>query len=165
MPRRALDLGRQSAKVRASQNVSRHGQLSIRLLLDDECSIEVDNVLTDLQAVLLPVGFLELALVERIAMILWRQRRLVTAETSGTILSRMTRMIAGAVTSELGLGYGSELKEEDLNAFDQSKPWSYATGPSLGLMPEKQHTASAISSVQLRRSRAGIDLRRRAAEA
>ena len=79
-------------------------------------------MLTDFQAVLSPVGFLELALVERFAVILWRPRRLLTAETSAPSLSRMTRKIAGAVTSELGLGYGSEPKEEDLNAFDQGKP-------------------------------------------
>ena len=108
-----------NGKVRASQNASRHGLLSNRLFLDDENPEEFDSVLAELQATLSPAGFVELAMVERIAIALWRQRRLVTAETAAIYLARVPRRIVGAVTSELGLGYGSELTEADLQAFDQ----------------------------------------------
>lgn len=110
-----------SGKARASRNAGRHGILANRLLMEDECPIEFDNIFTELQAALSPVGFMEMALVERIAVGLWRQRRLVTAETSATGLSRMMRKIAVAVTNELGLGCGSELNEEDLGVFDRDR--------------------------------------------
>ena len=105
-------------KIRASQNASRHGLLSHRLLLEDECSEEFESLLAELQTALGPAGLMELALVERIAVALWRQRRLVTAESAAIGLSRMTRRIAAGVTSEMGLGYASELKEGDLQPFD-----------------------------------------------
>ena len=105
-------------KIEAKKNATRHGLLSTRLLLDDECPSEFQSLLVELHAALGPVGFMELALVERLAVALWRQRRLVTAETAAIGLGRRTRWISGGVTSEMGLGYGSELKEEDLQPFD-----------------------------------------------
>ena len=105
-------------KFEARKNATRHGLLSTRLLLDDECPTEFQSLVAELQAALGPVGFMELALVERVVVALWRQRRLVTAETAAIGLGQLTRKIAGGVTSEMGLGYGSELKEEDLKPYD-----------------------------------------------
>jgi hypothetical protein len=67
------------------------------------------------------VGFLELALVERVAISLWRQRRLVTSETATLMLSRQPPKIAGGVSTELKRGYGSEVAEGDLQPFDQDR--------------------------------------------
>jgi hypothetical protein len=103
------------------RNATRHGLLSTRLLLDDECPAEFDSLLAELQAALGPVGFLELALVERVAISMWRQRRLVGAETAALTLSRQPTRIAAGLSTELKRGYGSELKEGDLQPFDQDR--------------------------------------------
>ena len=108
-------------KIRVSQNAYRHGLLSNRLLLEDECSEEFESLLADLQTALKPAGLMELALVERIAVALWRQRRLVAAESASLHLAREPRRIASLVSSELGRGYGEELKEDDLQLFDQDR--------------------------------------------
>jgi hypothetical protein len=65
-----------------------------------------------------PVGTLEGSLVERVAVTLWRKRRLVQAETANLALARQPRKIAGGTSSELGRSYGSELKVDDLEPFD-----------------------------------------------
>lgn len=108
-------------KAAASRNATRHGLLSANMFLDDEAPVEFEALLIDLQAALIPVGCIELALVERVAVALWRMRRLVSAETAAITLTREDRKVASGVSSEMGLGYGSELKEADLQPFDQSQ--------------------------------------------
>jgi hypothetical protein len=88
------------------------------LLLEGEDPAEFQDLLADLQATLRPVGAVELGLVERIAVTMWRQRRLVRAETATLHLARQPPKIAGGVSSELELGFGSELKEDDLAPYD-----------------------------------------------
>ena len=86
--------------------------------------VEFDDLVVELQSALAPIGFMELALVERVAVAIWRQRRLVTAETASISLARRTKRIAAGVTSELELGYGSALKEIDLQPFDlEQRAW------------------------------------------
>ena len=58
-----------------------------------EIAVRRDALAAELQAALSPVGFVELALVERIAIALWRQRRLVTAETASIYLARVPRRV------------------------------------------------------------------------
>jgi hypothetical protein len=91
--------GPQTAKGKAvsSQNAIRHGLLSSKLLLDDEDPAEFDALLLDLQRSLNPVSVVEDALVERIALSLWRQRRLVAAETAEITLQRRAGAVAKAV--------------------------------------------------------------------
>lgn len=105
-------------KATASRNALRHGLKSTRLVLDDEDPDEFTALLEDLAATLVPVGSVELVLVERIAIAIWRQRRLVQAETAGLRLSRQPVHTARAVTSELRREYGMEIKPEDLVPFD-----------------------------------------------
>jgi len=102
----------------ACRNATRHGLFSSRLLLEDEDPAEFQELLADLQATLRPVGAVELGLVERIAVTVWRQRRLVRAETATLHLARQPQKIASGVSSELGLGFGAELKEDDLAPYD-----------------------------------------------
>ena len=69
-------------KARASQNAIQHGILSAKLLLPSENQNEYAALLSQLQLELVPVGMLECALVERIAIAIWRQRRLIGAEAA-----------------------------------------------------------------------------------
>jgi hypothetical protein len=110
-----------NGKAIASRNATRHGLLSTKLVLDDEEPGQFDHLLADLQRALHPVGAVELALVERIAVTMWRQRRLVHAETAALALSRQDGRIAGDVSKEMGLGYGRELKAEDLAPVDSEQ--------------------------------------------
>lgn len=71
-----------SGKARASRNALRHGILSTHLILPDESREEFDALFSTLVEEMRPAGTLETALVERIAVSLWRQRRLVRAETA-----------------------------------------------------------------------------------
>ena len=100
------------------QNATQHGLFSSRLLLEGEDPAEFQRLLADLQATLRPVGAVELGLVERIAVTMWRQRRLVRAETATLHLARQPQKIAGGISSELAVGFGSELKEDDLAPYD-----------------------------------------------
>jgi hypothetical protein len=102
----------------ACQNATQHGLFSSRLLLEDEDPAEFQELLGELQLTLRPVGAVELGLVERIAVTVWRQRRLVRAETATLHLARQPQKIASGVSSELGLGFGAELKEDDLAPYD-----------------------------------------------
>lgn len=107
-----------SGKAAASSNATRHGLLSAKLFLDDEDPSEFQAMFSDLWRSLMPVGTLEGSLIERIAVTLWRQRRLVQAETASIALARQPRKIAGGTSSELGRSYGAELKVDDLAPFD-----------------------------------------------
>jgi hypothetical protein len=111
-------------KAVASRNATRHGLLSSRVLLDDEDSGEFENLSDELCQSLRPVGRAEMAIVERIAITIWRQRRLVTAETAAITLAREDVPTAKTVSVELGRGYGSEIKHSDLEPFDaQREAW------------------------------------------
>jgi len=76
-----------------------------------------------MQHQLRPVGALELALVDRIAVSLWRQRRLVNAETASISFSITPTTIANAVGEGMGISKYSEqaLKPKDLEPPDQEQ--------------------------------------------
>ena len=95
--------------------------LSAKLLLEDEAAGEFDSLLTGLAQSLNPVGALEASIVQRIAVTLWRQRRLVHAETSALRLARQPKQIAACVSSELERRYDSQLQPEDLAEFDEGQ--------------------------------------------
>ena len=112
-------------KASASRNATRHGLLSAKLLLEDEHPAEFQAMFLDFCRSLNPVGTLETTLVERITVALWRQRRLVHAETASLSLTRQSKKVAGAVSSELGRSYGSEVEQDDLAPFDaDTEAWS-----------------------------------------
>lgn len=98
----ATRAGRQSGpktargKASSSRNAQKHGLLSRDLILPGESREEFDDVVASLIAELRPVGLLERSLVERIAVSLWRQRRLVKAESAGIEL-RATEKFGPAV--------------------------------------------------------------------
>jgi hypothetical protein len=111
----------QEGKLAASRNSTRHGLLSTRLFLDDENPAEFEDLLHSLVRSLNPVGAIEAILVERIAVTIWRQRRLIRSETASLDLARRTRWLAGPVSAELGRGFGSELKPDELLGFDPER--------------------------------------------
>ena len=103
-----------------SSNATRHGIFSDRLFLHDEDPAEFNQLLLELQESLLPVGSLELGLVERIAVNMWRQRRLIAAEAASINLARERKKIAKGVSSELDLTYSmTAIEEDDLEPFDE----------------------------------------------
>ena len=105
-----------------SDNATRHGIFSDRLFLYDEDPAEFNSLLLELQKSLLPVGSLELGLVERIAVNMWRQRRLIAAETASINLARERKKVAKGVSSELDLTYSTTaIEEADLEPLDQDQ--------------------------------------------
>ena len=103
-----------TGKAISSRNAQRHGIFSSCLILEDEDPAEFAVLLDELRNSLLPVGALELTVVERIAVTIWRQRRLVAAETAALHLSRRPRQVAGAVSSELGRSFSKGVSENEL---------------------------------------------------
>lgn len=115
-------------KMNSSRNALRHGLLSTRLFLQDEDPAEFQFLLDDLGATLNPVGAIELAIVQRIALSLWRQRRLVQAETASIALNRTSRHVTSGVSGAMARGYGNELNPEALAPFDaEQECWARAT--------------------------------------
>jgi len=116
--KKQIDANRKNAKLSTgpvsaegkqvvSSNRLTHGILSNKLLLENESPDEYQALLDDLLTQLRPVGTLEQALVEKIAVILWRQTRLVTAETATIAMAANNKQIASTVGSGLGLpSYG-----------------------------------------------------------
>ena len=90
-------------KQKVGGNRITHGILSTKLLLVGEDGQYYQALLGDLQVQLRPVGVLELSLVEKIAVTLWRQRRLVGAETAAIELELTPRRVANEVTVAMGL--------------------------------------------------------------
>ena len=105
-------------KMAARYNATRHGLLSTRLLLEDEDPDEFAQLLCDLQQSLAPAGAIELALVERIAITLWRQRRLVSAEAASLRLARSPRQVARAISREPGWWSGEAVSVAEIEPYD-----------------------------------------------
>ena len=106
-------------KQTVANNALKHGVFSKSLILSDEDPTEYKSLINQLLQELHPSGLLEQTLVERIALTLWRQRRLVRAETANIESGRLAKQIVIAINQELELSYTSrELKESDLIPFD-----------------------------------------------
>ncbi len=105
-------------KQAAACNAVKHSLSARQLILndDDEDPTEYQALVDGLEDALSPVGALEYALVERIAVTLWRQRRLVRAESAAIELNRQDRGIAKSVSNTLEVSpYSDEaIKEDDL---------------------------------------------------
>lgn len=118
-----------SGKKAVSQNARRHGLLSTHLILEDESRHEFDLLLSTLQQEMQPVGLIEQTLVERIAITLWRQRRLVRAESADVELKQRLfdpKNLQMAATS-LGLPISDKRLKESI-----SNPYSTPKGNSEG---------------------------------
>jgi hypothetical protein len=109
-------------KQKVSSNRITHGILSTKLLLEHEDPLEFQTLLDDLHRQLSPVGALEQSLVEKITVILWRNRRLVRAETATIEIGTNLKHIVSEVENGLGLlGYGdSSFTKDDMDPPDDS---------------------------------------------
>jgi hypothetical protein len=78
-----------AGKRRSRQNSTRHGILAVELfLLDGECPQEYESLRQGLFQYFLPEGTMEEVLVDKLASLIWRDRRTTYAETAET--SKMT---------------------------------------------------------------------------
>lgn len=82
-----------AGKQISSGNARTHGILSRELLLPNENPAEFSQLLDELIADLKPSGTLEFSLVERIAMTLWRQRRLARAERADILRNQHQELL------------------------------------------------------------------------
>ena len=104
-------------------NAVKHGIFSKQLILSDENPSDYLALLEGLQVELRPVGILEQSLVERIAITLWRQKRLVRSETAHIELERRPSDIVSDVNKAMNYGFMSDdlIKEDDIKEFDQEQ--------------------------------------------
>lgn len=107
-----------TGKAVASRNAERHGILSSRLLIDGEDGQAFEQLVDELASALRPVGAIETALLERIAVTIWRQRRLVEAESAATTLGRSNHRVAQIVARELPSVAGGALDETSMVPID-----------------------------------------------
>jgi hypothetical protein len=80
LPRRAGGPRTPKGKERSKHNALKHGLFSKAVLLKDEPRDEYESLLNGLRDHLQPVGTLEILLVDRLATLFWRHRRLLIAE-------------------------------------------------------------------------------------
>lgn len=128
-----------AGKLAIARNGLKHGILSKALFLDDENPRDFAALYADLEATLRPVGALELALVEKVAAALWRQQRLVRAETA--LIERDRR--PDAMAYQVGKRIGRDILSPSLNASDLEPMdgavlagcWAALTTEAAGLEP------------------------------
>jgi hypothetical protein len=110
----------QTGKNKVSMNAVTHGLFSKKIVLDTENPLEYQSLLNQLKSELFPVGILEESLVERISVSLWRQKRLVKAETAYINLECQSKKIANVVEHEIYPSYhsGRAISELDLVEID-----------------------------------------------
>ena len=96
-----------AGKAIVSQNARTHGLLSGSLIVKGESGEEFSELLRLLSEDFQPVGLVEHALVERIAISLWRQRRLVRAESAEVAINqqRFGKDQQQEIGKVLNLGY------------------------------------------------------------
>ncbi len=109
----------EEGKAKVANNAIKHGLFSKRLILSDEDPVEYQTLFQQLQSELAPTGILEQTLVERISVSLWRQKRLVRAESACIELERKPKHIVDDVNQNLGINYTDQsLSDDDLTEFD-----------------------------------------------
>lgn len=106
-------------KAVAARNATRHGLLSSRLFLQDEDPQEFQQLIDELTTSFKASGILEMLMLEKIAVAIWKQRRLVTAETGAISLRRQTGRALKSVNDTLYLFGGRSLAEADIQPVDK----------------------------------------------
>lgn len=101
-------------KAKASANAMKFGIFSGKLLLPGERLEDYNNILHGLQADFAPVGFTENYLVERIAVLIHKSRRVLSAERASISLQQQDRIIFKTVNQILGS------KESETDPFENS---------------------------------------------
>ena len=78
-----------AGKTLVSRNALKHGLLSRHLIAEGESQEEFSDLLRLLLDEFRPVGLVEHALVERVGVAIWRQRRLVRAESAQVSMNQI----------------------------------------------------------------------------
>ena len=110
----------ESGKNTVAKNALKHGLFCQQLILSNENSDDFSALLQNLESSLNPTNVLEQSLVERIAVTLWRQARLVRAETAQIQLNSQPSAIVSEVNHTLNDGWvpTHTITEEDLTPFN-----------------------------------------------
>jgi hypothetical protein len=136
-----------SGKAKSSMNAVTHGLFSKHLLLEGEQSEDYLALIEDLLVTLQPIGGLEHSLVERIAVNMWRQKRLIQAETAMVNLECKTSTIAYDVSRELGRTVAPlELGQPDIQEeeFCEEVLKEYKAMPSFSLKTLSEHAPTIL---------------------
>jgi len=114
-----------SGKLAMSQNARTHGVLSAKLFLEDENSSDFDALLQSLIQDLRPAGALELILVERIAVAIWKQRRLNRAESAAIEFAREKLSHKQLIAKNLSFDDNRAYLEKDFTVLGPGEYESY----------------------------------------
>lgn len=108
-------------KAVTSRNATRHGLLSARLFLQDEKPQEFQQLFDELTTTFNPSGIMEMVLLEKIAVAIWKQRRIIAAETGAIALRRQTEKVLSKVNGIMNYSsyHGNELKNADIEPYDK----------------------------------------------
>ena len=110
-----------AGKASVAGNAISHGILSKRLFLGDESPGDFQALQDDLRQALKPMGALELVLVEKVAIAIWKQKRLVAAETAMIEIGRDMKRVEmrDAMKEAAGMGYtDADITNADLIPLD-----------------------------------------------
>ncbi len=108
------------------------------------------NSYSMIQSALNPVGALEYSLVERIAVTLWRQRRLIRSETAHIELSNKDSVIAAAVNTEMNWkSSDQEITKYDLNEFDQEHyQWCQSIYQEFSAIADDEDSIKSLTNLE-----------------
>jgi hypothetical protein len=109
----------EDGKIQTAGNAIKHGILSQRLILPGEDQQDFIHLQDDLRLSLRPVGALELILVEKIAAVIWKQKRLTAANSASIQLAtrpekqEVRRLVIGGLGEVVSHDDLAPLNEED----------------------------------------------------
>ena len=137
-------------KAVTSRNATRHGLLSARLFLQDEKPQEFQQLFDELAGTFNPSGIMEMVLLEKIAVAIWKQRRIVAAETGAISLRRQNDKVIGKVNNLLNITYSpNALTEADIEPFDKEhEKWCQDVLAEYDAMIEDDSEAFTFELVQ-----------------
>jgi len=133
-----------AGKAIVAQNARTHGLLSRSLIIEGESQEEFSELLRLLSDEFQPVGLVEQALVERVGIALWRQRRLVRAESAEVSLNQQrfgdeqAREVAGILDLEYRVYNHIKALDDEPEAMDvdglkaQRKLWQSFVDQGVG---------------------------------
>lgn len=94
-----------AGKAAVAKNALKHGLLSQRIIIAGEDAQDFDELLAGLLQSTAPDGMLEQLMVEKVAVALWRQKRLVTAESAAIEFNRRVDRMTNQNELNKALGY------------------------------------------------------------
>lgn len=94
-----------AGKAAVAKNALKHGLLSQRIIIAGEDAQDFEALLAGLLQSIAPDGMLEQLMVEKVAVALWRQKRLVTAESAAIEFNRRADRMTNRNEIDKALGY------------------------------------------------------------